>query len=229
MFTGAVVWRGIAFTILMLTGKLVTGIWLIRTAAPSGTMVTKIKALSNDFIAPQWSCMSLIRPVRCFQSGTRSRADGSGPNVVPNVGIAHATDGDQSPRQSNHIPPQSDAVQRPSPPISTSPQASASKMKSRSLYPASIVGTAMMARGEIGFLIAALAQSRGIFAAQNEESGIREDSGSTIYLVVMWAIVLCTVIGPVSVGLLVRRVKRLQQQRRERGGGEDPLGIWGVL
>ena len=87
----------------------------------------------------------------------------------------------------------------------------------------------MMARGEIGFLIAALAQSRGIFAAENEESGTRENSGSTIYLVAMWAIVLCTVIGPVSVGLLVRRVKRLQLQRRERSGGEDPLGIWGVL
>lgn len=87
----------------------------------------------------------------------------------------------------------------------------------------------MMARGEVGFLIAALAQSRGIFAAQNEESGIREDGGSTIYLVVVWAISLCTLIGPVSVGLLVRRVKKLQLQRQERSGGEDPLGIWGVL
>ena len=213
----------------MLIGKLVAGIWLIRITAFSGTMATKIKALSNDFIAPQWSCMSLIRPVRCFQSGARSRADWSGPKVVPDVGIAHATDGEQSPRQSSDISPQSDAVQRPSSLASTPPQASASKMMSRSLYPASIVGTAMMARGEIGFLIAALAQSRGIFAVQNEGSGIREDSGSTIYLVVVWAIALCTVIGPVSVGLLVRRVKRLQLQRRERSGGEDPLGIWGVL
>ena len=37
------------------------------------------------------------------------------------------------------------------------------------------------------------------------------------------AVALCTVIGPVSVGLLVMRVKKLQQQRQEHGGGEDPL------
>lgn len=85
-----------------------------------------------------------------------------------------------------------------------------------------------MARGEIGFLIAALAESTGIFASQDDSV----DSGSEIYLVVVWAVFLCTVIGPVSVGLLVRRVKRLQwQQRQQRGhsGGKDPLGIWGVL
>lgn len=85
----------------------------------------------------------------------------------------------------------------------------------------------MMARGEIGFLIAALAESTGIFASQNG-SVAREDSGSDIYLVVTWAVVLCTIIGPVSVGLLVKRVKKLQRQRQD-GGGEDALGTWGVL
>lgn len=85
-----------------------------------------------------------------------------------------------------------------------------------------------MARGEIGFLIAALAESTGIFASQ-DASVVREGGGSDIYLVVISAIVLCTVIGPVSVGFLVRRAKKLQRQRREHGGGEDPLGIWGVL
>lgn len=85
-----------------------------------------------------------------------------------------------------------------------------------------------MARGEIGFLIAAIAESTGTFASRNEPAA-REDRGSTTYLVVIWAVVLCTVIGPVSVGLLVRRVKKLQRQRREHGGGEDPLGVWNVL
>ena len=101
-------------------------------------------------------------------------------------------------------------------------------MKSRSLYPAAIIGFAMMARGEIGFLIAALAESKGIFASRDESSA-EEDGGSSIYLVVTWAVVLCTIISPVSVGLLVKRVKKLQRQRRELGGGEDPLGIWAVL
>ena len=87
----------------------------------------------------------------------------------------------------------------------------------------------MMARGEIGFLIVAIAESKGIFASRSEESAPQGDSGSRIYLIAIWAIVLCTVIGPVSVGLLVRRVKKLQRQRREQGGDEDPLGVWGVL
>lgn len=85
-----------------------------------------------------------------------------------------------------------------------------------------------MARGEIGFLIAALAESKGIFASRDGSSA-EDDGGSRIFLVVIWAVVLCTVIGPVSVGLLVRRVKKLQWQRRELGGGEDLLGTWAVL
>ena len=70
----------------------------------------------------------------------------------------------------------------------------------------------MMARGEIGFLIAALAESKGIFIS-GDELPTEEDGGSRIYLMVAWAVVLCTVIGPVSVGLLVSRVKKLQRQR----------------
>ena len=87
----------------------------------------------------------------------------------------------------------------------------------------------MMARGEIGFLIAALAESTGTFVSRNDESANQGDSDSKIYLVAIWAIVICTVIGPVSVGLLVKRVKKLQRQRREHGDGEDPLEMWGVL
>ena len=86
----------------------------------------------------------------------------------------------------------------------------------------------MMARGEIGFLIPAVAESKGTFASPHE-SAAQESSSTTIYLVVIWAVVLCTVIGPVSVGLIVKRVQRLQRRRREHGGGEDPLGAWRVL
>jgi hypothetical protein len=121
---------------------------------------------------------------------------------------------------------------RPNPPGSPTK----SKLKSfglpkpKSLYPASILGSAMVARGEIGFLVSAIAQSNGIF------SSIGPDSSSAgtvqdLFLVVTWAIMLCTVIGPVAVGLIVRRVRRLQKQRKgsvERNGQADPLGIWGL-
>lgn len=82
----------------------------------------------------------------------------------------------------------------------------------------------MVARGEIGFLVASLAESDGIFA----EFGDNTNQGSSeMYLVVIWAITLCTIVGPICVGTVVRRVKALQAQR-VHSGMEDPLGVWGV-
>ncbi|KAJ5486303.1 hypothetical protein N7530_000603 [Penicillium desertorum] len=89
-----------------------------------------------------------------------------------------------------------------------------------SLYPSSILGLAMVARGEVGYLIASIAESQGIFSNESSEGP------SEIYLVVIWAISLCTLIGPILVGTLVRRVKKLQQSRVDMGS--DPLGVWGI-
>jgi len=88
-----------------------------------------------------------------------------------------------------------------------------------SLYPAAILGLAMVARGEIGFLISSLAESNGIFSSGGNEQ---------VFLIVTWAIVLCTLIGPVCVGLLVRRVKTLERERVGRGDGRYVLGVWGL-
>ncbi|KAJ4193778.1 hypothetical protein NW767_010305 [Fusarium falciforme] len=96
--------------------------------------------------------------------------------------------------------------------------------KAVSLYPACIVGLGMVARGEIGFLIAALAESKGVFG--------RPPNGqpSELFLIVTWAISLCTVIGPICVGLLVNRVKQLEAgSLKKRGEGKrNVLGAWGV-
>jgi hypothetical protein len=94
----------------------------------------------------------------------------------------------------------------------------------KSLYPASILGCAMVARGEIGFLISSVAESRGVFSNTGKEGS------SELFLIVTWAIMLCTIAGPIAVGLLTRRVRRLQGiERRTPEGGEDPLGIWGIM
>ncbi|KAJ3497580.1 hypothetical protein NLG97_g1791 [Lecanicillium saksenae] len=65
--------------------------------------------------------------------------------------------------------------------------------KPLSIYPASILGCAMMARGEIGFLISSIAESEGIFRDDGEVN-----SNSKLFLCVTWAIVLCTVVGPLA-------------------------------
>lgn len=95
--------------------------------------------------------------------------------------------------------------------------------KPKSLYPASILGCAMVARGEIGFLISAVAESRGIFSSEGA------DASSELFLIVTWAIMLYTIAGPIAVGLFTRRVRRLQKlERGSSEGRDDPLGIWGI-
>lgn len=80
--------------------------------------------------------------------------------------------------------------------------------KPKSLYPSTIIAFAMVARGEIGFLISALAQSNGIF----DPSSSLAETENNIFLVATWAIVICTFVSPLCVGLLVKRVKRLEER-----------------
>ncbi|KAG8854867.1 Hsp70 ATPase ssc1 [Tulasnella sp. 330] len=70
--------------------------------------------------------------------------------------------------------------------------ASSRTKTSRPLYPSLFLSLAMVARGEIGLIVAQLGGLTG-----------------EPYLVVMWAILLCTVGGAVSVGSLLRRKKKL--------------------
>lgn len=96
-----------------------------------------------------------------------------------------------------------------------------------SLYPAGIISCAMTARGEIGFLISSVAETKGVFRQGPAGVGAVSD----IFLVVTWAIVLCTILGPLCVGLLVRRVKRLEAQSsaaQVEGHKRIALGVWGV-
>lgn len=101
MFTGAVVWRGIVFTILMLIGKLVTGIWLIRIAAPSGTMAIKMKAFLTTLNVTQWSCLGLARSAKGSKSETRNTAKDPGSKVMPDANTALTTYGERGPRLSS--------------------------------------------------------------------------------------------------------------------------------
>jgi len=63
--------------------------------------------------------------------------------------------------------------------------------KSRSVYPALIVGLSMVSRGEIGFLIANIGVSTSILS-------------TNAFIVTIWAILLNTILGPIAVGLTVK-------------------------
>lgn len=220
MFKASVVWQGIVYTILMLFAKLMTGVWLIRLDI-SWQRFQISKVLRSIFKLPA-SCAGVSLSKEASQGEKRAQSNeaaGQEGNKANQEVQGTCTNNTPSLAQSTEQPPTATLIV-PSQPTMT-PRIS----KPLSLYPAAMLGTAMTARGEIGFLIASLAETTGLFSPSGEPS----TQSSEIYLVVTWAIVLCTIIGPLGIGTLAKRVKRLQKERAEaRSVVMDPLGIWGV-
>ncbi|KAF2811439.1 Sodium/hydrogen exchanger [Mytilinidion resinicola] len=125
-------------------------------------------------------------------------------------------------REKTTTPPAASTPVAQSPQRATSPSVPPTPPKPLSLYPPAILSLAMVARGEIGFLVSALAESKGVFSP----TSLPQDYPTDIFLITTLAIFLCTLVSPLCVGLLVRRVKRLEG-RRERGA-TSVLGVWGV-
>lgn len=103
--------------------------------------------------------------------------------------------------------------------------------KPLSLYPGLILGSAMVSRGEIGYLISSLAETYGVFSQGTSKRATGSGDPSDIFLITTWAITLCTIAGPVTMGLLVDRVRKLEN--KAPGGSSqrtraDVLGPWGV-
>ncbi|KAL7905675.1 Sodium/hydrogen exchanger family domain-containing protein [Trichoderma velutinum] len=202
MFTGSIVWKGIVYTALMMVGKLLCGAWLLRISIAS-FLPTKLLAFVKHpklQMAHFWGRVH-EKPKTSHNSTSSRVAQIQEPPPAPQSSRATAT---------QTTPSHSD-------PAGANP---------RSVYPASILGCAMTARGEIGFLISSIAESNKIFSSSPTEDG----KSSEIFLIVTWAIMLCTILGPLSLGLTVRRVKQLQQGVEKEGRlvQKDVLGVWGV-
>lgn len=206
MFSGQVIWRGIIYAMLMAIGKMITGLWLVRfSPSPVSGLVSTAKKL---FAYTHSYCAS---PRTVSKKSNRNKKAPQRPATQDDSANVSTPDNVKDESQSTSRSPA--PTFRPDSPISLPP-------KPKSLYPSSILGLAMVARGEVGYLIASIAESQGIFSNESSEGP------SEIYLVVIWAISLCTLIGPILVGTLVRRVKKLQRSRVDMGS--DPLGVWGI-
>ncbi|RLM00180.1 hypothetical protein CFD26_107868 [Aspergillus turcosus] len=232
MFEGKIIWRGVVYTLLMAFGKLVTGFWLIRLTLPRSNPLNKAKQVLLGFPPVRWAKPCKTRPQPDNDSSRapsqRQTQRSDGPKREESRPIPESNSRKQH-LQLRAATAGTDSTQEGlGPPVAriSSPQLTP---KPRSLYPASILGLAMVARGEIGYLIASLAEADGIFSPHSSSSPVTgsQEVASEIYLVVIWAITLCTFIGPLCVGSLVKRVKTLQNLRTHTGG-EDPLGMWGV-
>ena len=211
MFTAQIVWKGIIYTILMMLGKVVCGLWLIRVPG-LGLRLSQFfsKLLTRASSAPP----STSNPSEVCRVPT------PGPSSNNNV---HARSEPAKDCQQCRLETEEEGPTRAATTTTEegSPNATRNPPNPLSLYPASILGLAMVPRGEIGFLISAVAQSGGIFDSETRTTE------SDIFLIVTWAIVLCTVVGPLCVGILVRRVRRLTAEKGELASQRNVLGVWG--
>ncbi|KAK6544016.1 hypothetical protein TWF694_000730 [Orbilia ellipsospora] len=239
MFGGDIVWKGIVYSLLMIIGKLVTGVWILLADVPF--KATKV--------------YSKIRRAKNIKEDTKSKVsdtkhtngDASSPNQSGSSSDSSTTTQLPETEQiTDEITPASHqraADSAPREPIGTSKRRSSEKAAPNetpkppvSIYPSLIVGLAMVARGEIAFLIASIASANGIFNSPQEDtsSGVGSSKGDdSLYLIVIWAAVICTVVGPIGVGLLVRRVGRLEGKKTQYGSdgggtGRRVMGEWDV-
>lgn len=195
MFEGTIIWKGIVYSILMVFGKLLCGLCLLRCEGP----IRVFKVVKRCLPSSVFACWpSLLRSMAVKTSRSDVKAD---PTTVQTASSSQLAEKNAQ---------GSTRSSQPEAPVS--------------LYPAALLGSAMVARGEIGFLISSVAESDGVL-------GPASDGGSSdLFLVITWAILLCTLLGPIAVGLMVKRLKRLQaMERSQRTGKADPLGAWGVV
>ncbi|KAI0534123.1 Sodium/hydrogen exchanger family-domain-containing protein [Xylaria digitata] len=214
LFVGEIVWRGIIYSILMIIGKLVCGLCLVRfPISISDTLrrVVSFIALKYDQVVSKirsWGFRPTIKSRVTNERQSNEIPSAPTISIEPNIPPSP-----QRPRPISHASSSS-----PSPELAAPP-------KPLSLYPAGVISCAMVARGEIGFLISSTAESQGVFHRIDEDAS----KASQVFLIVTWAIFLCTILGPLCTGLLVRRIKKLEKARgASRGGGQSVLGVWGV-
>ncbi|KAI0173442.1 hypothetical protein GGR52DRAFT_543101 [Hypoxylon sp. FL1284] len=227
MFTGDVVWRGVVYGILMALGKMLCGLWLAR-------LPISVSATLRSLVSSRCRAVSsAIRRLRAYMTPQRSEPVElrRQPRPAVNAGDMSPADGDVR-RTTPEQQQQPTLASNDSNDSSSHPHPSVVPAKPLSLYPAAIVSSAMVARGEIGFLISAVAESHGVFGRPSNADS-NENETSELFLIVTWAIVLCTIAGPVLVGLLVRRVKKLEGRATRRGAADggsakNVLGAWGV-
>ncbi|GAA6033754.1 hypothetical protein JCM8097_004417 [Rhodosporidiobolus ruineniae] len=87
-------------------------------------------------------------------------------------------------------------------------------LRETSLSAAAFVGLALVARGEIGILVLQVAYSSASVSLSSSSSAILSEDA---YLISIWGVALCTILGPVAFSALVRR-----------RGGDIRRGRWGA-
>ncbi|KAH9887599.1 hypothetical protein C8Q73DRAFT_712523 [Cubamyces lactineus] len=190
-----IIWRGVLYSVFMCLAKLAVGLPILLygplvSYVPSmlGQMKRSVsssayKAKSAILRRVHW--LSVARPSATAKSKPEDATtpDGTGlkEESGPAVQSATRTSGD------NTV-----AVESPS----ATPPSRQDGLAD--IHAATFMGVAMVARGEIGLLIAQLARG-------DPGKGQAGLLGEETFLLCIWAIMLCTLVGPMCLGYIVRR------------------------
>ena len=213
MFHSSTVWKGLLFTLLMLLGKMATGFWMWLIPKPTECKVKLPRILKTKKLKTS--------PVA--QATTDQRNAGQDKNSTPvNSAATHSAVEFSTNLESQNVdrlPPETGKPAQQTKRNSSCAQVAQSEPNSTAdsmrAYTPLLLGMAMTARGEIGFLIASIGATHGIFSVGSDSepsSNLTLVANEELYLVVIWAIVLCTIIGPIGAGGLVRHIRRLEKE-----------------
>lgn len=189
LFSGDVVWRGLVYTVLMMLGKLATGIWLFLL--PLLSQLSKKRGGTRHL---------LLSKSFTFSTAPTSESTTDAPRIQ--TSRTEATD--MSPSQPSE--PEKAPISRDR---ESQILRQAEKESDGLKYAVLLLSCAMTTRGEIGFLVSAIGQSVGVLVPEE------------VYLVVIWAIVLCTLLGPIGTGFIVRKIRTANEM-----GAVNVLGAW---
>ncbi|KAF8586232.1 hypothetical protein K439DRAFT_1556832 [Ramaria rubella] len=234
MFHATTIWKGFVYALLMFLAKATTGLWLVpKSLKPTRSHLSFHTKWFRKQIFKISTSIRKTSSRRGAEDQTPSSAKNNGAVPIPigstssipltaatavvqpiNTMAKHTPATPLGAGDSTSTPSGSNAQQRQDghSEVGAVPSSSSCPPEKRALfaYSPALLGLAMTARGEIGFLIASVAKSRGIFSSLPSTLVAEGGESDELYLVVVWAIVLCTIVGPMAVGGLVRRIKRLE-------------------
>ncbi|CDO78056.1 hypothetical protein BN946_scf184826.g1 [Trametes cinnabarina] len=192
-----IIWRGILYCVLMCLAKLAVGLPILlyeplMVYVPSAlhTLQQRIASVSSRIRTTLSSTFRHIRP------GRRSDVHASPAPTAPSVTAPVSTSEAEKPEAGRQHGASQPSIGGPR----TVAPASSPRDGSASIHAATFMGIAMVARGEIGLLIAQLA--RGGTTGGGGSAGLL---GEDAFLLCIWAILGCTLIGPMGLGFIVRR------------------------
>ncbi|KAI0643588.1 hypothetical protein C8Q79DRAFT_1002230 [Trametes meyenii] len=190
-----IIWRGIVYSILMCLAKLAVGVPILLYG-PYLHHFPSFSRLVEQRIATALSKVRDMLP--CSRRRQRETETSIPEDRLPRSSTLTVREPDT---EKDEPEPRTSTPSRSIPTDNRKTGPPLSHRASTSIPAAAFMGAAMVARGEIGLLIAQLARSGGEGTGEGDTGVLSEEP----FLLCIWAILTCTLVGPVGLGFAVRR------------------------